>query len=99
MVSEWFFGDEGVWKESCLKYGRKLLPDWLMREAAALGDPKSIGYGIGYAFAETMAQRQLIISQEDLLRIAREYFPAGGPEPFLDGFARFGEKRTERQAL
>lgn len=86
-----YFGKHGPFSEAADLYGdrQEKLPLPILVEAEELGDPKCIGYAMGYAFALVLHRRNLTISSRDLEIIGREKVPLGGPEPFVAGFKRF----------
>ena len=86
-----FFGENGAFGEACDLYRKRgqLVPASALEKARNLGDPKDIGFVMGYLFASVLHTRKLPITAEELRQIGVNKFPQGGPEPFIQGFAEW----------
>jgi hypothetical protein len=85
-----YFGDTGAFGEAADFYQDKAnFQIEVFDEAVRLGNPKYIGYLMGYAFATVLHRRGMTITDADLQEIGTGKFPLGGPGPFIAGFKRF----------
>lgn len=86
-LNEKYGGPNGAFAEACNLYRdrEESLPAMIRAHAETL-DKSRIAYCLGWAFSFTLRKRNMTITDEDLLTIARNKISYGDPQEFVNGF-------------